>query len=171
MMAVAHDATGKREPDSPAFLLGREARIEDLMPDLTRDTWAVVRDPHTHTTLGQRIRGYFHSTIAARKRIDRVLGERLKRPFEQHRIALHHEVALVRCRNGYPLRQGRHARAEVGCNSVDELAQIHRLLMRRSSDSLESVCDSLQSLEISLHMIERGTGCRFRIGLAQQLDP
>ena len=42
MMTVAHDATGEREADSPAFLFGGEAGVEDLVADLAGEAKAVL---------------------------------------------------------------------------------------------------------------------------------
>ena len=94
-MAVAHDAASEREADPPPFLLGRESRIEDLIADLARYAGSVVRHANANATLRKCFGGYLHPAVTPRQRIDRILREGLERSFEQHRISLNHELALV----------------------------------------------------------------------------
>ena len=74
-MTVSNDAARERKADPPTFLLGREARIEDLVTDLSRDSGTIVRDADTYASLWQRLCRYLDFPIASCKRIDRVFRQ------------------------------------------------------------------------------------------------
>src|SRR6478609_7342435 len=74
-------------------------------------------------------------------------------------------------RDRHALSEGWHARPEIHRDAIDEASQVDWLLAGRSPNSLEPVCDAFESLEIRLHVIERGQCHGLWLRFPQQLYP
>src|SRR5438034_957260 len=147
-MAVPNDATGEGQSDSPPLFLGRESRVEDLVPNLARDSRPVVRDANAYPALRQRLRRYLDPAVAPRQRVDGVLRQRLQGPLEKHGVALNHQITVVRRAHGHTLRESGNAGAEVSRDAIHQPSEIDRLLAWRTTDTLESVGNAFQSLQV-----------------------
>src|SRR5690348_6213503 len=134
VVSFRDDPARQRQPDPPPLLLRREPRLEDPLAQLARHARTVVLHAHTHLPFRQLLHRQRHAPAAPRERIDRVLRERLDRPFEQHWIARDLERVTSEHRSYRDgLRQRRNARAEVAGDALDDLAEIDTLAPQRAA--------------------------------------
>ena len=159
-MLLFDDATGQREPDTPAARLVGRARLEELILHLGPDSGPIIA--HADPTNGIAA---FHldldPTAAAAQRVDRILHDDLERPLDEHRIPGRHRPRPGRVeRDRHRMRERRQARAEVRHHPFRDQAQTHGLAPRRPADPLEPLGHAFEPLRVRFKMRdELAAGC------------
>src|SRR5688500_3293230 len=172
-MRFLDDPSRQGEPDPPSRLLRREAGLEHAGSELTRDAGPVIGNTDPHLVIGSSFRGDLERAAATGESVDRILGHRLERPFQQHRVSLYDQRALPEDKlHLHGMRQRRHASLEIPRDTLRELRDIDGAFLGRTANALETMRHTLEAIEIAAHVLDRPRGSRVRSrAIGKELDP
>src|SRR5690349_2451222 len=171
-MVLFDDASRERQTDAPAALLCRESGLEDAGAEARRDARPVVGNTNAHATVMKSGSRHANATATTGKRVDRILGEHLDRPLEQHGITIDRSgrpvVGDIDCDR---VRERRDARTKISSNPIDEQCHVNRLTFRVAANAFKPMRNAIESFEICAHVSGRRLRRWILGALLEQLDP